>query len=209
MANVPSFFLLTRRTEGGGALGASGGPRRRPRVRRRPGSGRKEGGRLVGSIPPPPRFQGRRPVGRGAMAAGGSRRRRPWWRRCEARRRPGAGGKGEGDLGVSIAPLTSGRGGARRRLRGGRRGSAAMAGGGGVGSSGRRPEVAVGVVVVGKWRRGLFIGVEGGGEEGTRRWPAGGLGGVPLMAFGRYRGVVEQRRGRRGGHRTTGRLGQA
>ena len=69
--------------------------------------------------------------------------------------------------------------------------------------------MAVGVVVVGKRRRGLFIGVEGGGEEGTRRWPAGGLGGAPLMAFGGYRGVMEQRRGRRGGHRTTGRLGQA
>ena len=107
------------------------------------------------------------------MAAGGSRRRRPWWRRCGARRRPRTGGKGEGDLGGSIAPLTSGRGDARRRLRGG-----------GVGSSGRRSEVAVGVVVVGKWRRGLFIGVEGGGEEGTRQWPAGGLGGAPLMAWG-------------------------
>jgi hypothetical protein len=43
-----------------------------------------------------------------------------------------------------------------------------MVGGGGVGSLGRRLEVAVGVVVVGKRRRGLFMGVEGGGEEGTR-----------------------------------------
>ena len=51
LANVPSFFLLTRTTEEG-VLGAGGGPRRRPRARRRPGSGGKEGGRPVGSIPP-------------------------------------------------------------------------------------------------------------------------------------------------------------
>ena len=30
-----------------------------------------------------------------------------------------------------------------------------------------------------------------------------------LMALSRYRGVVERRHGRRGGHRTTGQLGQA
>jgi len=52
LANVPSFFLLTRRTEERGALGAGGGPRRQPRARRQPGSGGKEGGRPLGSIPP-------------------------------------------------------------------------------------------------------------------------------------------------------------
>ena len=65
-----------------------------------------------------------------------------------------------------------------------RRWPAAASGGarsGGVAQLGRRLEVAVGVVVVGKRRKGLFIGVEGGGQEGTRRWPAGGLGGAPLM----------------------------
>ena len=85
----------------------------------------------------------------------------PQWSLAAAR----SWGKGEGRQGGPNAPLTLGRGEARRRLRGGRRGSAVMVGGGGVGSSGRRPEVAVGVVVVGKWRRGLFIGVEGDGAE--------------------------------------------
>ena len=58
-------------------------------------------------------------------------------------------------------------------------------------------------------RGGLFVGA-------ARRWRGGAaLVAVrrarrcALMAFGRYRGVVERRHGRRGGHRTTRRLGQA
>ena len=71
-----------------------------------------------------------------ATRVGGGERRRPWWRRCGARWRPRSRGKEEGRRGDPGAPLTLGRGGARRRLRGGRRGSVAMVGGCGVGSSG-------------------------------------------------------------------------
>ena len=76
---------------------------------------------------------------------------------------PELGEKGGGDLGDSIAPLTLGRGGARRRLRGGRRGSAAMVGGGGVRSSRKRRAVAEVAVVLGDEVEGLLIGV-------ARRW---------------------------------------
>ena len=49
---------------------------------------------------------------------------------------------------------------------------------------------------------GLFIGEERRWREGMQRWPAGRLGGAPLMAWGRAAvlvGIVERResRGRR------------
>ena len=70
MANVPSFFLLTRRTEEG-ALGA-GGPGH--------GGGRGQGerGRGPWGVDSPPQFQRRGPAGRGAMAMAAAAGRRPW-----------------------------------------------------------------------------------------------------------------------------------
>ena len=51
-AKSPFFSLLPSRRTGEARLGAGGGPRRRPRARRRPGPWGKERGRLVGSTPP-------------------------------------------------------------------------------------------------------------------------------------------------------------
>ena len=57
--------------------------------------------------------------------------------------------------------------------------------------------------------KGPFIDAGRRWREGAR-WPAGRRASRrPLMPFWSYRGVVERRRGRRGGHRTTGQLGQA
>ena len=72
-AKSPFFSLLPSRRTGEALLDAGGGPRRRPRARRRPGPwGKEREGGSWGRLPP--RFQGRRPAGRGAMAAGGGRR---------------------------------------------------------------------------------------------------------------------------------------
>ena len=71
----------------------------------------------------------------------------------------------------------------------------ARGGGGGCEDAGRRGGLFVGAAR--RWRGGAAL-------VAVRRARRGAL-----MAFGRYRGVVERRHGRRGGHRTTGRLGQA
>ena len=77
------------------------------------------------------------------------------------------------------APLSLGRGGARRRLRGGRRGSVAMVGGGGVGSSGGGCAAVEAAVGLGGDEEGLLIGV-------ARRWSLAGRGWRPASGAGRH-----------------------
>ena len=150
----------------------------------------------------PPRFWGRRPAGRKSMAAGGSRRRRPWWLSGGARRRPRRGGRVKGRRGGPNAPLTLGRGSARRRPRGGRRarrlwrwwrhwelGEEARDGGGGCGDGGTR-------------RGGLFKG-------GVRWWGGDCVGGGPASFAAGLNGVgagsaVVERRERQGRRRVRG-----
>ena len=52
MARWPLFLLPLDAEQGRGAWGVGGGPRRRPRALRRPESGGKGRGKLVGLIPP-------------------------------------------------------------------------------------------------------------------------------------------------------------
>ena len=90
------------------------------------------------------------------MAAGGRRVRR---RHCEARQRLGLGGNVEGGEGILLPPHL----GLEWSEEAARRWPAAAGGESRSGSTaqlGRRLEVAVGIVVVGKPHRGLFIGVE-------------------------------------------------
>ena len=69
----PLFPLPLDAEQGRGAWGVGGGPRRWPRALRRPESGGKGRGKLVGLIPP--LISGKGPAMRAAMAAGGSGRR--------------------------------------------------------------------------------------------------------------------------------------
>ena len=70
-ANMPFFFLLTRRTKEGEAQGASGGPRRRPRAQRRPGPGEKREEATRSRFPSPISEEGTRREGCDGPGHGG------------------------------------------------------------------------------------------------------------------------------------------
>ena len=75
-AKIPFFSLLPSRKTGEARLGAGGGPRRRPRARRRPGPWGKERGRLVGSTPPS--ISGKKARREGSHGGGRQQARAVW-----------------------------------------------------------------------------------------------------------------------------------
>ena len=174
---IALFFLLPAQSRGGGVLGAGGGPRRRPRARRRPGSGGKREG--AWGVDPPPNFRrGGRKEGATAMATAAGRW--PWAARAGAARASARGEKGEGGPGHLPRPLA--RAGTWRSgpATGSRRG-----GGAGL----RRWRCCVEEEGAWRWRwlwswgaaRGLFIGrVRWWGE----RWGGGREGGRPVSFAG-------------------------
>ena len=171
---------------------ADGGPGRRLRARGRLWSEGKEIGRgkrsrEVRGADPRPQLGQRRSGVAWPWRPAGSGQRRAWERRCKARRRPGPGGKGEGNLGGSIAYLGLGWGAAGR---GAPRWPASWGGGNGGRRRwelGRRLGAAVEIVEVKGDARAPFIG-----EIRRRGEPCGGGCGAvgrrapraPLMAIG-------------------------